>query len=150
MIRFVLVLFYALVACAPEQEKTDLRNSIEGTWQLISAESIVEGDTIFTDYTIGMKEIKMLNENYFAFFQHDLNKGTDSLLAKYVSGGGSYSFIDGHYIENLEYCTARKWEGHTFEFELMVSGDTLIQDGREKIEELGVDRIIRETYVKLN
>lgn len=148
---FVFVLFLALAACTPEQKSaTNERSPIEGTWQLLSAENITGEDTVLTDYTVGMKGIKMINQNYFAFFQHDLNKGTDSLNIKYGSGSGSYSYVDGHYIENLEYCTARQWEGNTFEFELMIKGDTLIQEGREKIEDLGVDRIIRETYVKLD
>ncbi|MDW3211401.1 MAG: hypothetical protein R8N23_16135 [Reichenbachiella sp.] len=148
---FVFVLFIALGACTPEQKSvSNERSPIEGTWQLLSAENITGEDTVFTDYTIGMKGIKMINQNYFAFFQHDLTKGTDSLNIKYGSGSGSYSYMDGHYIENLEYCTARQWEGNTFEFELTIKGDTLIQEGKEKIEALGVDRIIRETYVKLD
>ncbi|WP_420581119.1 hypothetical protein [Reichenbachiella sp.] len=148
---FVFVLFLALAACTPEQKNNDNeRSPIEGTWQLLSAQNITGTDTVFTDYTIDMKGIKMINQNYFAFFSHDLNKGSDSLNSKYGSGSGSYSYKDGHYIENLEYCTARQWEGNTFEFELILKGDTLIQEGRERIEDLGVDRIIRETYVKLD
>lgn len=152
MRRFVNVLFLALGACAPEQESTSLneRSPIEGTWQLLSAENITGEDTVFTDYTVGMKGIKMINQNYFAFFSHDLNKGTDSLNTKYGSGSGSYTYQDGHYVENLEYCTARQWEGNTFEFDLILQGDTLIQQGVERIEELGVDRVIRETYVRID
>ncbi|MEP2023907.1 MAG: hypothetical protein ABJH98_01320 [Reichenbachiella sp.] len=149
MKHFVFVLFCALGACAPKQENiSNQRSPIEGTWQLLSAQNITGEDTVFTDYTIGMKGIKMINQNYFAFFQHDLSKGTDS-LAKFSAGSGSYTFENGHYIENLEYCTGRQWEGNTFEFELKIKGDTLIQEGREKIEDLDVDRVIREIYVKL-
>ncbi|SMD37199.1 hypothetical protein SAMN04488029_3290 [Reichenbachiella faecimaris] len=149
MKRFVFVLFCALGACVPEQKSTsNQRSPIEGTWQLLSAQNITGADTVFTDYTVGMKGIKMINQNYFAFFQHDLNKGTDS-LAKFSAGSGSYTYENGHYIENLAYCTGRQWEGNTFEFELMITGDTLVQEGREKLDDLGIDHVIREIYVRL-
>lgn len=124
------------------------QNPILGTWQFLSAQTIVGEDTSYKDYTQGMKGIKMLNEDHFAFFSHDLNKGQDSTAA-YGSGSGPYTYEDGHYTEYLEFCSARQWEDNTFEFELTVTGDTLIQEGRERIEDLGVDRIIRETYVRL-
>lgn len=140
----------AICACQPKQEGQgeQINNSIQGTWQLLSAQTITGSDTTFKDYTQGMKGIKMLNQDHFAFFQHDLTKGTDS-TAYYGSGAGPYTYKDGVYKEVLEYCTARQWEGHTFEFELFVDGDTLLQVGREKVEALGVDRVIREKYVRL-
>ncbi|MEO9967276.1 MAG: hypothetical protein ABJF11_15865 [Reichenbachiella sp.] len=150
IIHFALITFIA--ACQPPKDKPTLEEEavpIEGTWQLLSAETIVGVDTTFKDYTISMKGIKMLNENHFAFFQHDLTKGVDS-TARFVSGGGPYTFESGRYVEQLEYCTARQWEGHTFEFEMTLKGDTLVQEGREKLENLGVDRIIKETYLRLD
>ena len=92
--------------------------------------------------------IKIINDSHFAFFNHDLDKGKDSLSAYYVSGGGTYRFNQGIYVESLEYCTARKWEGHTFEFTVEIKGDTLIQKGLEEVKELGVQREIIEIYLK--
>lgn len=152
MKNIIYIVLISVVACTQVQVSSQSEgdeNTIVGTWQLLSAQTIVAADTTVKDYTIGMKGIKMLNEGHFAFFQHDLNKGADS-LARYVSGGGQYSYVDGAYTENLEYCTARQWEGHTFDFTLTVSGDTLIQEGREIVQSLGVDRIIRETYVRVD
>lgn len=147
----IFLMLLALYACSTKdvsEEKNHFTNPILGTWQLLSSQTIVGEDTTYKDYTQGMKGIKMLNEDHFAFFSHDLNKGQDSTAA-YGSGSGPYTYKDGHYTEYLEFCSARQWEDNTFEFELTVTEDTLIQEGRERIEDLGVDRIIRETYVRL-
>lgn len=79
--------------------------------------------------------------------QHDLVKGRDS--AVFVAGGGRYSFKNGLYTEHLEYCNAREWEGNDFSFTMTHHGDTLIQQGVEKIEAAGVDRMNIEKYVRV-
>ena len=53
------------------------------------------------------------------------------------------------YTEYLEYCSAREWEGNTFQFKISVHGDTLIQQGVEKIENLGVERTNIEKYKRV-
>uniref|UniRef100_UPI003217D355 hypothetical protein n=1 Tax=uncultured Draconibacterium sp. TaxID=1573823 RepID=UPI003217D355 len=138
----ILSLFFA---CQPTC-KTEL--PIEGTWLLISGETIQQNDTVFTDYTAGQKTIKIINANHFSFLRHDLNKGADS-TAVFVAGGGKYSLKGTTYTEHLEFCNFREWEDHTFDFEIEINNDTLIQKGIEKIEELNVDRLIIETYIRL-
>ncbi len=122
--------------------------NIEGTWKLISGITIEKGDTVFTDYTKDQQMIKIINNSHFAFLRHDLNKGKDSTTAIYSSGGGRYSIKGDQYTEQLDYCDAREWEGHTFQFEVSFNKDTLIQRGVEKNESLGVDRLIIEKYVR--
>ena len=92
--------------------------------------------------------IKIINQDHFAFLRHDLAQGKDSTTL-YVSGGGRYTLEGDQYTEYLEFCTAREWEGHTFQFTVSIQNDTLIQQGRERIESLGVDRLNTETYVRL-
>ncbi len=120
---------------------------IQGTWQLFSGEIIVKNDTAFTDYTKDQKMIKIINESHFAFLKHDLNKGKDSAI--YSSGGGTYSLVDSTYTEQLDYCTAREWEGHSFKFKVNISNDTLVQTGIEKLEKLGIDQVIVEKYIRV-
>ena len=122
--------------------------SMIGTWQLLTVLTIENGDSVLTDYTLGIKGIKMLNETHFAFFQHDLIQGKDS-SAVYVSGGGPYTYVDGIYTEHLEYCNFRVYENNTFEFEVEVKGDTLIQRGEEEVAEAGISKYIIETYVRV-
>ena len=43
----------------------------------------------------------------------------------------------------------REWEGHSFNFTVTISNDTLIQKGIEKVENLGIDRLIIEKYVRV-
>ncbi len=96
-----------------------------------------------------MKGVKIINNNHFAFFQHDLQKGQDSTTSKFSSGGGKYLLEGNKYTESLEYCSARKWEANQFSFTVLVKNDSLLQTGLEKIPELGVERKIIETYVRV-
>ncbi|WP_347049856.1 hypothetical protein [Flavobacterium olei] len=92
--------------------------------------------------------IKIINESHFAFFNHDLKNGKDSASAVFFGGGGKYTLKDSIYTENLEYFNNRDWENHKFEFVVKVQNDTLIQRGIERIQKLGIDRVIIEKYVR--
>lgn len=134
---------------AKEEKAFITSPSIVGTWELISGTIIENGDTSVTDYTRNDRFIKIINDTHFAFLNHDLNKGTDSTAA-FVAGGGRYILKGNSYQENLEYCNYREWEGNDFEFEVTVKGDTLIQQGVEKIEDLQVERLNIEVYKRVN
>ena len=121
---------------------------IEGTWKLLTGTLIQNGDTVVTDYTKNTSFIKIINKTHFAFLQHDLSKGKDS-AAVFVSGGGNYSLNDSLYIEHLEYCSDRNWEGNDFTFKIDIRDDTLIQKGIEKVENAGVNRVNIEKYVRV-
>lgn len=136
-----------LIGCST-RIKHSASNDIEGTWKLVSGTLIEKGDTSVTSYLKNVSFIKILNKTHFAFLQHDLNKGQDS-SAIFVSGGGKYTLNDSSYTEHLEYCSARNWEGNDFSFTVSVKGDTLVQKGVEKVENLGINRINIEKYVRL-
>ena len=147
---------YALVSCllwscdSPKntaQQKQD-PSALEGTWQLMSGTIIEKGDTTVTDYTGNQSMIKIINATHFAFLNHDLKKGKDSTAA-FSAGGGVYTLDGNQYTEYLEYCSAREWEGNTFQFTVTVEGDTLTQRGIEKIENLGVERMNIERYKRM-
>lgn len=148
----VFLIAIALVSSCKDQTKqqtTEQTNDmlpIIGTWELISATTI-QGDSTYQKDLSNKRMIKIINDSHFAFLNHDLNKGEDS-LAVFVAGGGSYTLAGDTYTEVLEYCNFRKWENNTFEFNVKVKGDTLIQSGIEEIKELGVDRKIIEVYIK--
>lgn len=147
----LVVLMYMACSRDPKTAKrAELESSpIEGTWKLTSAVNIMNGDSSVTDYSLDVEGIKIINRSHFAFFQHDLSMGKDSVPV-YSSGGGKYLLEGDRYTEYLEYCNAREWENHKFEFTVEVNNDTLIQTGIEKIPSLDVDRVIIETYVKTN
>lgn len=149
-IVFVL-LCVLLMACGkekPQNVPNPPDNPIAGTWKLLTGTIIEKGDTTVTDYTRNVSFIKVINDTHFAFMQHDLTKGKDS-AAVFSSGGGRYSLSDSSYTEHLEYCTAREWEGHDFTFTVSIQNDTLIQQGIEKIESAGVNRLNIEKYVRV-
>jgi len=121
---------------------------LQGTWKLLTGITIEKGDSTVTDYTKGKSFIKIINETHFAFMGHDLNKGKDS-TAFFSSGSGSYELNDSVYTEHLEYCSDRQWEGNDFHFTVTINNDTLIQQGIEKIEAAGIDRINIEKYIRV-
>ncbi len=145
-------LLIILTACNVETSKTINPSQIEGTWQLISSE-YHRKDSITSNMTVGQEMIKIISPSHFAFFLHDLKKGKDSTNIAYMSGGGSYSFINGKYTENLQFCTARDWENNSFTFDIQIIGDTLIQQGLEEMESLGLgteNLLLIEKYVRID
>lgn len=139
-----LIVMLLLISC--EAKKDSYTLPLTGTWRLISAET-TEKDSTFSTFNPKTKMIKIINDSHFAFFNHDLNNGKDS-SAVFFGGGGKYTLKDSIYIENLEYFNNRQWENNKFEFVVKIKNDTLIQKGIEKVEKLGVDRIIVEKYVR--
>jgi hypothetical protein len=140
---FVIALF---TACSTDKKQNE--SSIIGTWELISATS-TEKDSTFSTFNPKLKMIKIINPTHFAFFSHDLEGGKDSTTAAYTAGGGAYTLVDSVYTEHLEYFSSREWENHKFEFVVKVVNDTLTQKGVEKLEKLGIDRVIVERYKKV-
>jgi len=142
---------FIVSSCDTTSKKQDVALaglSVEGTWKLVSGTTIAKNDTTFTDYTKDQEMIKVINATHFAFLRHDLHKGKDS-AAVYESGGGTYTLKNNQYTEHLHYCNAREWEDHDFQFTVSVRNDTLIQQGIEKVENAGIDRVITEKYLKV-
>ena len=134
-----------LFSCSP-QKKTD--SSLMGTWRLLSETKIQGKDTTFSPASADQEMLKIINATHFAFLRHDLNQGKDS-AAMFVAGGGTYKLDGDQYTENLDYCNFREWEKNSFHFTVTIQGDTLVQQGVEKIERLNVDRIIIEKYLRI-
>lgn len=145
------LIIITLLACQSRTATPQEANAggITGTWRLLSGTLIEKGDTTTTDYSKGISFIKIINKSHFAFMQHDLNKGKDS-AAVFAAGGGTYTYHDGRYTEHLEYCSAREWEGHQFDFTISIKGDTLVQRAVEAVKEAGINRENIETYVRLS
>jgi len=125
-------------------------HSLSGTYRLLNSVTIKGPDTTRVAVDDSRTEmLKMFNGTHFSFFNHDKAKGADSLNNLYVSGAGTFVLEGNNYTENLDYCNYRAWEGKQFHFTVEFRGDTLIQSGEEAIPELGINQVIRETYVKV-
>ncbi|PIB34114.1 hypothetical protein BFP72_01065 [Reichenbachiella sp. 5M10] len=140
----IVLIAVCMAACCRTKEE---KNPLIGTWELQSGTLIKGTDTIVTDYTQNLRFIKIINKTHFAFLKHDLNQGKDSTAA-FTAGGGTYELIGDQYTEHLEFLNYREWEGNDFEFVMKVTGDTLIQEGIEKIESLGVEQYNIERYIR--
>ena len=128
-----LFLFFTLlitvISCETKkniEDKTTNR-TLSGTWELVSSKVITKGDTTITSASKDQKMIKMFNDTHFAFFKHDLHKGSDASNAVFDAGSGTYTLKGDQYFEHLEYCNYRGWENHDFTFTLTIKGDSLIQ-----------------------
>jgi hypothetical protein len=141
-----LLLLVTMLACC-NNKKQPL--PLIGTWQLISASS-TEKDSTTSTFNPKLRMIKIINPTHFAFFSHDLTNGKDSATAAFTAGGGSYTLADSIYTEQLDYFIDRQWENNKFEFVVKIVNDTLIQQGIEKVEKLGVDHVIVEKYIRVN
>lgn len=120
-----------------------------GTWELISA-TATEKDSIFSTFNPKQKMIKIINDTHFAFLNHDSRSAKDSAAGPFTAGGGTYTLKDSVYTEHLEYFIDKAWENHDFQFVVTIAGDTLTQKGVEKLEKLGIDRIIIEKYRRVH
>jgi len=148
-IGYIVIAIFLISCSAQNDQSTKTIIPLQGTWKLLSGTTIEKGVSTVTDYTKDKEFIKIINENHFPFLSHDLNKGKDSATAAFSSGGGSYSLADSVYTEHLDFCSDRQWEGNSFEFTITISGDTLTQKGIEKIENIGVNRINIEKYIRI-
>ena len=91
--------------------------------------------------------MKLYNDTHFTFFTHDTKKGKiDTPL--FTAGAGTYKLSGDKYTEHLQYCNAREWEDHDFDFTMTLKNDTMTQRGVEKVPGV-VDHVIIETYVKM-
>ena len=142
------VMLALLVSCSSKENNNASTIPIEGTWELLSETKIEKTDTVHTPASKSQRMIKIINPTHFSFLRHDLNQGKGS-AAVFVAGGGRYILKDNAYTEHLEYCNFREWENHTFQFTVGIQNDTLTQQGIEKVEGLGVDRIIIEKYKRV-
>jgi hypothetical protein len=144
------LLFIAIISYSCSQNQTKTQNSdlpIVGTWELISA-TTTEKDSTFSTFDPKLKMIKIINPDHFSFFQHDLTMGKEP-NPKFSAGAGKYTLVNDTYTEYLEYFSNREWENNKFEFKISIKNDTLIQQGVEKVEKLGIDRIITEKYKRV-
>jgi len=148
LLLIAISIFTSCTTTPKNEAQKENKLPINGTWKLLTGTLIEKGDTTITDYTKGRSFIKIINDTHFAFLMHDLNKGKDS-VAEFSSGGGNYTLNDSNYTEHLEYCNDRQWEGNDFSFTITINNDTLIQQGIEKIDSIGVNRLNIEKYVRL-
>ncbi|GAB3968961.1 hypothetical protein GCM10028806_14110 [Spirosoma terrae] len=132
-----------LSSCKPQP--TD--PPIVGTWELVAA-TTTEKDSTFSTFDSSHKMIKIINASHFAFLNHDIT-GKDSSATRFSGGGGKYTLNDSTYTEYLEYFTDKAWENNKFSFVVKIADDTLVQKGVEKVEKLGIDRVIIETYKRV-
>lgn len=122
---------------------------IVGTWELVSA-TTTEKDTSFSTFDSRNKFIKIINPTHFAFLNHSQRAKEDTSTGTFTAGGGTYTLVDSVYTESLDYYTDRKWENNKFAFVVTLTDDTLVQKGVEKVDKLGIDRVIVEKYKRVN
>jgi hypothetical protein len=144
----LITLLIAMAFFSSCKTETEQSLTLNGTWQLVSGTTITKGVSAFTDYTKNQRMIKIINDTHFAFLKHDLHVAKDS-ANHFDAGGGAYTLAGDKYTEHLDYYSDKNWENKPFTFTVSIKGDTLVQQGVEKVEKEGIDRVIIEKYIKL-
>ncbi|GAB3329436.1 hypothetical protein GCM10027299_32790 [Larkinella ripae] len=145
-VSFLIGLGAVLTGCQSEKPSS---LPLIGTWELVSA-TATEKDSTFSTFNPNQKMIKIINDTHFAFLNHDGRSGKDTSAAlPFSAGGGRYTLADSVYTEHLDYFIDKAWENHKFEFVVKIAGDTLVQKGVERLEKLGIDRVIIEKYKRV-
>ncbi len=144
-----MLIIFIFLSCAKESTpsktpENESKNSIEGSWKLVYAD-IKENDSLQIKDLSQTDFIKIINGSHFAFFNQD--KGTSE---NFMAGAGTYTFNGSDYAETLDFINAPDYRGHVFPFKVEIKGDSLIQQGHEKIEAAGLDRYILEKYIRIN
>lgn len=142
---FGLAIVAALAGCTSQKADAPL----VGTWELVGA-TATQNDSTFSTFDPTHKMIKIISPTHFAFLNHAVDRNKDSSATGYSAGGGTYTLADSVYTEHLDYFSDKAWEGKKFAFVVKIAGDTLTQKGVEKLEELGIDRVIVETYKRVD
>lgn len=144
-----ILILLVLFSCSEEkstqvvaEKSTD--NTIEGSWKLVYAD-IKENDSIQIKDLSKTDFIKIINGSHFAFFNQE--RGTSE---NFMGGAGTYTLAGSDYVESLDFINAPDYRGHKFPFKVEIKGDSLIQQGHEKIEAAGLDRYILEKYIRIN
>jgi hypothetical protein len=113
---FLLAAVALLMACNPTATTQQQANTLKlnGTWQLVSGQTITQGKADTTGYNTTTQEmIKIINDTHFAFLKHNINADTAKVTG-FDAGGGRYELKDSSYTEHLDYYNDKNWEGKTF------------------------------------
>lgn len=133
---------------AAADTKIDTGLHIQGTWKLVSGETIDNGKSTPNVYPKDMEMIKILNADHFAFMDHHVNVAKDS-SNHFDGGGGAYELKGDQYTEHLDFYSDKTVEHKAFTFTVTLKNDTLTQKGIEKNEAKGITRMVIERYVRL-
>jgi len=144
ILTIILISSCAKENTTPEPPVNSVKNSIEGSWKLVYAD-IKENDSIQIKDLSKTDFIKIINGSHFAFFNQE--RGTSE---NFMGGAGTYTLTGSDYAETLDFINAPDYRGHVFPFKVEIKGDSLIQQGHEKIEAAGLDRYILEKYIRIN
>jgi hypothetical protein len=123
----VFILLFITPGCLQE-EKTP--SPVIGVWELISWEASTNNDSLMYTYPGNVEvfdELFVYTEGYF-MFSGRIKLGTDTVFQDNY-GGGTYTYDGEHYVEHILYFPAASTIGESLEFDLKISGDTLIKTG---------------------
>ncbi|MEN7551295.1 hypothetical protein AAG747_25480 [Rapidithrix thailandica] len=150
LISFLVTLLFG--ACHPKENAQTIQETktpvtisenphpLLGTWKMVYGE-IREKDSLQVKDMSKSEFIKIINDSHFAFFNQE--------PGNFYGGGGTYSLNGDQYTETLSYTGAEEVRGHSFPFTIEIKGDSLIQYGRELVEEANMDRHIVEKYIRV-
>jgi hypothetical protein len=116
LIFLIMIISAAIIGC--KQEK----NSLEGTWRMVSIDSIQFPDTSFQGM-IKNSQIKTWSKEYFTYVGHN----QQDTISYDLYGGGRYKLEGNKYDEYIVYSFYKPLINSKFKAILEIRNDTLYQ-----------------------
>ncbi len=137
--------------------------SLQGEWQLMSAELIVGENTFPTFDPTTHQMMKIMTDSHFAFASKGPERpnftsyalSTDEKVVAFENfggGAGRYEFDGTTYTEHVDYSKYPNYEGKSLSFKVTIEGDILTQEGTYPLVALGLgkeDGYVKEVYQRI-
>lgn len=118
---FTLILFAGLFTFNFTLKK---KKSLQGAWTMVEGKWVTEDhQTLDSRGPSSVKHLKIFSENHFATLAQ--NVGEENA---YNYNGGSYTFKDGIYSENLKISATQQIIGTTLHYKVRIEGDRFYMD----------------------
>ena len=144
----ILALCVSLLGCTVQR-----KNTLEGTWELVSAKYTI-GDK--TETHQGWREIKIITKTHVAFLSQKSERqkfaaaGTDAerldAAKTFDAGGGTYTLEGENYTEHIEFFLTPNFVNVSLPFKIKWEGDQWIQTGTIPAKSMGLDDKDWELY----
>ena len=116
----ILILFAGLFAFNFTLKK---KKSLQGAWTMVEGKWVTEDQTLNSIGSSSMKHMKVFTENHFATLAQNIEAENS-----YNYNGGSYTFKDGIYSENLTMSRSKQIIGTTLHYKVKIEGDRFYMD----------------------
>ncbi len=116
---FLLAMLMISLSC-----KTENKNAVEGTWELVSAKYTSPDTTYLYPKSEFDHVIKIIGKTHFLFISQDTSR-----IESYDFGGGTYTLEGDTYTENIVFFKYPGFIGQSISYNNQIEGDNWVMTG---------------------